>query len=148
VLDDVWSQPAWEAIRIILPENNCSSRIIVTTRIETVANASSVLKDLVHHMEPLKQADSEKLFVKRVFGSMGGSGTCPDELKYFMDKILKKCGGLPLAIVSIASLLARYNSTESVEMWERVSKSIGSHMENHATLEGMRQVIMTACLII
>jgi len=139
VIDDVWSVPAWEAIRIRLPENKCSSRIIVTTRIETVAKASSVSKDLVHHIKPLDLDDSKKLFVKRVFGSMGG--TCHDGLKDTMDNILKKCGGLPLAIVSIASLLASYNSAESVEMWIKVSNSISSQMESHPTLEGMRQVI-------
>ncbi|CAD6248477.1 unnamed protein product [Miscanthus lutarioriparius] len=139
VIDDVWSIPAWEAIRVRLPENKCSSRIIVTTRIETVAKASSVSKDLVHHIKPLDLDDSKKLFVKRVFGSMGG--TCPDGLKDIMDSILKKCGGLPLAIVSIASLLASYNSAESVEMWIKVSNSISSQMESHPTLEGMRQMI-------
>nr|CAB3448523.1 unnamed protein product [Digitaria exilis] len=138
VIDDVWSLPAWEAIRIILPENNCGSRIIVTTRIETVAKASSVSEDLVHHMKPLEREAGEELFVKRVFGSMG---TCPDGLKDTMGKILKKCGGLPLAIVKIASILASYNSVENIDMWIRVSDSIGSRMENHPTLEGMRQVI-------
>uniref|UniRef100_K3Z101 Uncharacterized protein n=1 Tax=Setaria italica TaxID=4555 RepID=K3Z101_SETIT len=115
VIDDVWSLPAWEAIRIRLLENNCRSRIIVTTRIETVAKASSVSEDFVHHMKPLKQDASEKLFVKIVFGSVGA---CPDGLKDTMSKILKKC-----------------------EMWKRVSNSIGSEMENHPTLEGMSQVI-------
>ncbi|CAD6252211.1 unnamed protein product [Miscanthus lutarioriparius] len=37
-----------------LPENKCSSRIIVTTRIETVAKASSVSENLVHHMKSLE----------------------------------------------------------------------------------------------
>ncbi|CAN6271133.1 unnamed protein product [Urochloa humidicola] len=138
VIDDVWSLPAWEAIRISLAENNCGSRIILTTRIETVAKASSVSEDFVHHMKPLEPKDSEELFVKRVFGS---TGTCPDELKYTMSKILKKCGGLPLAIVKIASILAGYNSGESVEMWRRICNSIGSQMESHPTLEGMRQLI-------
>nr|TKW36798.1 hypothetical protein SEVIR_1G006500v2 [Setaria viridis] len=133
------SLPAWEAIRIGLPENNCGSRIIVTTRIETVAKAaSSVSEDFVHHMKPLEQHASEKLFVKIVFGSVGA---CPDGLKDTMSKILNKCGGLPLAIVKIASILASYNSVESVLMWIRVSNSIGSQMENHPTLEGMRQLI-------
>lgn len=89
-------------------------------------------------MEPLKQKAGEELFVKKVFGSMG---TCPDGLKDAMGKILKKCGGLPLAIVRIANILASYNSVESVEMWMRVSNSISTQMENHPTLEGMRQVI-------
>ncbi|CAL4963009.1 unnamed protein product [Urochloa decumbens] len=138
VIDDVWSLPAWEAIRMRLPENNCGSRIIVTTRIETVAKASSVSEDFVHHMEPLGPEASKELFVKRVFGFLG---TCPTVLEDTMNKILKKCGGLPLAIVKIASILASYNSAESVEMWRRVSNSIGSQMENHPTLEGMRQLI-------
>ncbi|EES06528.1 putative disease resistance RPP13-like protein 3 [Sorghum bicolor] len=138
VIDDVWSLSAWEAIHVRLLENNCNSRVIVTTRIETVAKAASVSEDLVHHMKPLEPKASQELFIKRVFGSMG---TCPNGLKEIMRKILKRCGGLPLAIVRIAGLLACYNSDESVEMWIRVSNSIGSQMESHPTLEGMRQVI-------
>uniref|UniRef100_A0ACD5TTK5 Uncharacterized protein n=1 Tax=Avena sativa TaxID=4498 RepID=A0ACD5TTK5_AVESA len=137
VIDDVWSTPAWEAIRIRLPENNCGSRIIVTTRMETVARSASVSEDSVHHMEALELEASQKLFVKKVFGSRD----CPTELKNSMDKILKKCGGLPLAIVSIASLLASHNSVESVETWIRVSSSIGTQMESNPTLDGMRRLI-------
>uniref|UniRef100_A0A0A9D4I2 NB-ARC domain-containing protein n=1 Tax=Arundo donax TaxID=35708 RepID=A0A0A9D4I2_ARUDO len=58
-----------------------------------------------------------------------------------MKTILDKCGGLPLAIVNIASLLSSYNSANSRDMWERVCKSIGSQMESNPTLEGMRQII-------
>ncbi|CAL4971416.1 unnamed protein product [Urochloa decumbens] len=134
VIDDVWSLPAWQAIRARFPPNNCGSRIIVTTRIDTVAKAS----DFVHHMKALEPKASEDLFVKRVFGSVGA---CPDGLKDTMRKILKKCGGLPLAIVTIAGILASYNSVDSGEMWIRVSESIGSQMEIHPTLEGMSQII-------
>ncbi|EMS46796.1 Disease resistance protein RPM1 [Triticum urartu] len=105
---------------------------------EAVAKAASVY--FVHHMDPLKPEDSKKLFVKRVFGSIE-EGTYPNGLEEHMKTILKKCGGLPLAIVSIASLLASYTSAEDTVMWERVSRSIGSHMESHPTLEGMRQLI-------
>ncbi|TVU11586.1 hypothetical protein EJB05_45180, partial [Eragrostis curvula] len=54
-----------------------------------------------------------------------------------MKTILDKCGGLPLAIVNIASHLVSYNSPNSRDMWERVCKSIGSQMESNPTLEGM-----------
>ncbi|KAM3351036.1 hypothetical protein ACQJBY_023206 [Aegilops geniculata] len=140
VVDDVWSVPAWEAIRNILPKKNCGSKIIVTTRINTVAKAASFSEYFVHHMKPLKPKASEKLFVKKVFGSTE-NGTCPPEFKETMDAILKKCGGLPLAIISIASLLPSYRSAESIEMWERVSRSIGSQMEIHPTLQAMMQLI-------
>ncbi|XBH81760.1 hypothetical protein VPH35_107263 [Triticum aestivum] len=91
-------------------------------------------------MEPLEREAYEKLFVKRVFSSTK-LGDCPTELKETMDIILKKCGGLPLAIVSIASLLPSSTSAESIDMWKQVSRSIGSHMESNRTLEGMRQLI-------
>jgi disease resistance protein RPM1 len=136
VIDDVWSLSALEATLISMPKNNYGSRIIVTTRMEAVAKAASV--DFVHDMKPLELKASMELFTKRVFGSMA---TCPNELEKVMDKVLKKCGGLPLAIISIASLLASYRSAEDIEMWERVSRSIGSHIESHPTLGGMRQLI-------
>lgn len=142
VIDDVWTIRAWEAVRSKLPENNCGSRIIVTTRIETVAascSSGSANGCYMHRMRPLETQDSEKLFLSRTFGSM--SAACPEELRDVMDDILKKCGGLPLAIVSIASVLAGYKSSGSKEKWETICKSIGSQMESNPTLEGMKQIV-------
>jgi disease resistance protein RPM1 len=111
----------------------------VTTRIDTVARACSHGGDYIYKIEPLNSEDSKKLFLSRAFGSNDAS--YPTELEDEMRKILKKCAGLPLAIVSIASLLASYKSVESKHMWERICRSIGSEMESNPTLEGMRQII-------
>ena len=139
MIDDVWSISSWDLIRSKLPSSNCGSRIIVTTRIDTVARAcSGANHDTIHHMEKLDEKESEQLFVSKAFGS---GDTCPDDLKDAMTSILKKCGGLPLAIVSIASLLASYKLPEGKEMWETVQKSIGSQMESNPTLEGMREIL-------
>jgi disease resistance protein RPM1 len=140
VIDDVWSEAAWDAIQCVLPDNNCGSRIIVTIRIDTVARACSHASDCIYHIKPLSPEDSKRLFLSRVFGSTNGA--YPMEIEDVMQKILRKCGGLPLAIVSIASLLASYKSPESKHMWETVLKSIGSHMESHPTLEGMRRIVV------
>ncbi|CAD6207273.1 unnamed protein product [Miscanthus lutarioriparius] len=139
LIDDVWSIAAWDAIRSKLPSSNCGSRIIVTTRIDTVAKAcSDANDDYIHHMKKLNDEDSEQLFVSKAFGI---GNTCPKDLEAAMRSILKKCGGLPLAIVSIASLLASYKPPEGKRMWETVQKSIGSQMETNPTLEGMRQIL-------
>jgi len=143
LIDDVWSTAAWDVIRSKLPSNNCSSRIIVTTRIDTVAKACSTPDGngyYIHHMKKLGEEDSKKLFISRAFGSAGN--LCPeDDLKDAMTSILKKCGGLPLAIVSIGSLLASYKPPEGKNMWITVQKSIGSQMETNPTLEGMRHIL-------
>nr|CAB3452013.1 unnamed protein product [Digitaria exilis] len=87
-------------------------------------------------MEPLKLDDSKKLFLSKAFGKM--DATYPEELTDVMDKILKKCSGIPLAIVSVANILAGYTSKDK---WERVCKSMGSEMVSHPTLEGMRHIV-------
>nr|CAB3452116.1 unnamed protein product [Digitaria exilis] len=144
VIDDVWTTQAWEAIEYKLvtarTNNNCGGRIIVTTRIEAVAEACSTFSTVsgryIHHMEPLKLEDSKKLFLSKAFGKM--DATYPEELKEEMDKILTKCSGIPLAIVSVANILAGYTSKDK---WERVCKSMGSEMVSHPTLEGMRHIV-------
>uniref|UniRef100_A0A0D9XHH9 Uncharacterized protein n=1 Tax=Leersia perrieri TaxID=77586 RepID=A0A0D9XHH9_9ORYZ len=139
MVDDVWTIRAWEKIQSVLLENNRSSRIIVTTRIETVAKACSptIGGHYIHQMQPLKFEDSKKLFISRTFVNKN----CPQELEDVTNNILKRCGGLPLAIVSIASVLAGYTSAGSKDKWESIYKSIGSEMESNPTLEGMRQIV-------
>ncbi|XBI07646.1 hypothetical protein VPH35_135517 [Triticum aestivum] len=142
VIDDVWTVAAWDAIHSKLPENKCGSRIIVTTRIETVAKECSdpsVGDYCIYRIQPLNPEYSRKLFLSRAFGSM--DAPCHEGLADTMEDILKKCAGLPLAIVSIASLLASYKYPERKDMWETVCKSIGSQMESNPTLEGMSQIL-------
>ena len=89
---------------------NLGSRLIVTTRIKTVAEACC----FGHHehileMKPLSEEDSRKLFFDRIFCS---EEACPGQLRDVSVEILKKCGGLPLAIISISSLLASDRSNQ------------------------------------
>ncbi|KAM3253766.1 hypothetical protein ACQJBY_047707 [Aegilops geniculata] len=142
LIDDVWSTSAWDAIRSKLPSNNMGSRIIVTTRDDNVAKASSSsCNDYIHRMKKLEEKVARELFLRKTFGSVLSEDSCPKDLEDDMETILKKCGGLPLAIVNIASLLSSYNNSERKKMWEIVARSIGSQMESNPTLEGMRQIL-------
>ena len=115
-----------------------SSRIIATTRIVEVARSCCPRDDFyrIYEMEALSDLHSKRLFFKRIFGS---EDCCPDVLKQVSIKILKKCGGLPLAIISISSLLA--NRPKIKDEWERVSRSIGSALEKNPSLEGMNSIL-------
>jgi len=110
-----------------------SSRIIATTRIVEVARSCCPRDDFyrIYEMEALSDLHSKRLFFKRIFGS---EDCCPYVLKQVSIKILKKCGGLPLAIISISSLLA--NRPKIKDEWERVSRSIGSALEKKPKLGG------------
>lgn len=61
-------------------------------------------------MKPLGSDDSKRLFLKRIFEH---EDDCPLELKEVTNENLKKCDGLPQAIVTIASLLATKNSPKA-----------------------------------
>ncbi|CAL4987561.1 unnamed protein product [Urochloa decumbens] len=138
IIDDVWSKSAWEKVRCALPENNHNSRILTTTRIESVAKSCCPdPDDRIYRIEPLNESDSKVLFFKRIFGDKEG---CPPQLFEVSNQILKKCCGSPLAIISIASLLAS-KPVMLKEQWEKLLISIGSALEKNPDLEGMKQIL-------
>uniref|UniRef100_A0ACD5UGH9 Uncharacterized protein n=1 Tax=Avena sativa TaxID=4498 RepID=A0ACD5UGH9_AVESA len=137
-IDDVWRIHDWKFVASTLPENNNCSRIIVTTRITAVAKSCcSNLGEQIHDLEPLDYFDSRQLFLKRIFRN---DGCCPAQLEEVSHRILKKCGGLPLAIITLASLLA--SKTESRDQWELVLHSISSTHEDGSELEGLREILL------
>uniref|UniRef100_A0A0E0B7J5 Uncharacterized protein n=1 Tax=Oryza glumipatula TaxID=40148 RepID=A0A0E0B7J5_9ORYZ len=88
-------------------------------------------------MEPLNDVHSRILFCKRIFSTYEDG--CPDILQEVSTDILKKCGGLPLAIISISGLLS--NRPVIKEEWEKVKKSIGFALDNNQSLEGMKSIL-------
>ncbi|KXG24190.1 putative disease resistance RPP13-like protein 3 isoform X2 [Sorghum bicolor] len=117
VLDDLWEVKHWDIISCAFPKNSQQSRLIVTTRIEGVAQACCKDHGRIHYMKPLSDADSRKLFFRRIFGT---EDTCPPQFTEVSSEILKKCGGLPLAIVTMASSLA----DQPKEHWDYIQRSI------------------------
>ncbi|KAF7027098.1 hypothetical protein CFC21_039171 [Triticum aestivum] len=138
VIDDIWDETTWNVIRCAFPKNMDGSMIITTTRINNVATACCCNQQgYVYQMKSLSNEDSRKLFFKRVFGS---EHACPMYLEEVSAQILKRCGGMPLAIVTISSLLASERSKVK-EHWVHVMNSLGPNFELNPTLEGMRQIL-------
>ncbi|XP_044392838.1 disease resistance protein PIK6-NP-like [Triticum aestivum] len=137
IIDDIWSNQAWKIIKCALFPNDVGSKIMTTTRSITIAKSCcSPQHDHVYEIMPLTEANSKSLFLKRIFGS---GDMCPPKLEEVSSEILKKCGGSPLAIITVASLLANKASTN--EEWERVYNSIGSTLEKDPGVEEMRKIL-------
>uniref|UniRef100_A0ACD6AR65 Uncharacterized protein n=1 Tax=Avena sativa TaxID=4498 RepID=A0ACD6AR65_AVESA len=81
--------------------------------------------------------NSRRLFVNRVFGP---ENVCPLQFKEISAEILKKCGGLPLAVIAIASLLASHEP-RMLREWECIKNSLGSKFATKPTLEEMRGIL-------
>lgn len=132
VIDDIWDKRTWETVKCAFVDSNRGSRIVTTTRIFEVASTANDF----YKMEPLSDENSKELFCKRLFG-----GKCkypynqPAEL---FEKILKKCGGVPLAIITIASVLA----VKPCEEWPMVYNSIGFRYGDNEEVENTRKILL------
>uniref|UniRef100_A0A5B7AYT8 Disease resistance protein RPM1-like n=1 Tax=Davidia involucrata TaxID=16924 RepID=A0A5B7AYT8_DAVIN len=138
VFDDVWSINAWEAVKFALPDCNCGSRIIFTTRIGDVA-ASIETTSHTYHLQPLPDEEAWTLFCMKAFRGEH-KGVCPEELEEMSLSILKKCAGLPLAIVTIGGLLSKKN--KQVMEWKKVHDSLAAEMKNNSSLESLERILL------
>ncbi|RWR84286.1 Disease resistance protein [Cinnamomum micranthum f. kanehirae] len=125
VIDDVWSMEAWDTLKHVLPDGMKRSRVMLTTRTREVA----LHADPSSHPHEIRVLDDEKgweLFLKTVFPGENPSTACPLELQEIGKNILKKCGGLPLAILVLGSLLSRKKKT--LAAWSKVLESVYRHL--------------------
>ena len=138
MIDDIWSVSAWELVRSALPVNDNGSRIITTTRIKAVANSCCTgIAAQMYEAKPLSDDDSQRLFFKRLFCS---SDDCHPDLRKVCSDILKKCSGLPLAIISIAGLLA--NRSKTLEVWCNVLRSISAAVDKDSPIDKMKRILL------
>ncbi|CAO2148661.1 unnamed protein product [Urochloa humidicola] len=91
----------------------------------------------VYELKTLSDADSKRLFCKRIFNKYDGIDS---ELEEVTHKFLKKCGGVPLAIITIASLLTSRPRKSKLE-WYDVYNSISSGLDKYENMENMRGIL-------
>nr|GMC87163.1 disease resistance protein RPM1-like [Ipomoea batatas] len=137
VLDDIWDINVWLAIKYSFPRWSFGSRIVITTRNSEIGASTSreTHGGVVYPLEPLSYEDSWTLFCKKTF--LGGS--CPPHLVSIAENILKRCDGLPLAIVVIARVLA--TKSGSIEEWERFQQSLNIQMESNDRMKSMKNLL-------
>ncbi|KAG2577514.1 hypothetical protein PVAP13_6NG105718 [Panicum virgatum] len=132
VIDDIWDKNMWENIILAFQDRKNGSRIITTTRIVSVSQAccSSSIAGSVYEMKPLSTGESKRLFYKRLRSDF------PHE---FEEDILKKCGGIPLVIITIASTLAT-----GQREWPTLAKYFGHGHVKDASVEDMHRVLSSS----
>ncbi|KAM5570602.1 putative disease resistance protein RGA4 [Rosa sericea] len=120
VLDDVWDTKSigvtdqkWSELKTLLNVGAKGSKIIVTTRNESVASLVHPIHK--HQLEGLSEEDSMTLFKKNAFNE--GEESHYQHLIKIGKGIVEKCGGVPLAISTLGSML---NSKRRPLDWQQV----------------------------
>ncbi|XP_038979027.1 putative disease resistance protein RGA4 [Phoenix dactylifera] len=117
VMDDVWNEDSekWDDLKNLLGTGGEGSAILVTTRNDQVSRIMGASTS--HLLRPLSEDDSWTLFSKRAF--VTGAEERP-ELIEIGKEIVKKCGGMPLAVKTMGSLMRTKNE---VKDWSAVMGS-------------------------
>ncbi|WOL11599.1 disease resistance protein RPM1-like [Canna indica] len=118
------------------PDNKRGSRIVITTRSDEVAKLANEENVLV--LRELKEDEAWDLFCQKAFWQEQDK-SCPGILKKIGQDIVKKCEGLPLAIVAIARLLSLKRKTKYD--WERFQKKLSWEFINNQSLRHAEHVL-------
>jgi len=120
VLDDLWQENTsnLNQLKAMLKGGAPGSKIIVTTRSEQVAKRMN--RELPFKLDALPYDDCLKLFKDKAFPN--GSEES-DEFVKVGEKIVQKCGGVPLAVKSLGDRLLdmplrKWEETLKSELWE------------------------------
>ncbi|XP_038977920.1 disease resistance RPP8-like protein 3 [Phoenix dactylifera] len=118
MMDDVWRVDVWREMQRVFPDENKGSRILLTTRnIEVARDAEPWIPP--HELHLLDDTESWKLFRRK---ALPPNQDVPTELEALAQKLAKKCGGLPLALVVLGGLLSRKDP--SYDTWLKVAQSM------------------------
>ncbi|XP_057468187.1 toMV resistant protein Tm-2 netted virescent-like [Actinidia eriantha] len=127
VFDDLWNTETWDAFKNAIPTNSKNgSRIIVTSR-NTFVGIHVGGRSSLHELQPLDQKTSKELFFKMLMSNTTEM-LDPPELESIGQQILKRCGGVPLAIVIMVGLLLVRDRTEHA--WKGVLQSMGQDQDH------------------
>ncbi|CAN6173458.1 unnamed protein product [Urochloa humidicola] len=139
ILDDVWDKDAWLVLNYAFVRNNRGSKVLLTTRRKDVS--ALAVDNYVIELKTLNYAKSWELFCKKAFRALKDN-TCPENLRSWAEKIVAKCQGLPLAIVTIGSILS-YRGLEEQE-WTFFYNQLSWQLANNPELNWISNVLSTS----
>ncbi|XP_050229820.1 disease resistance protein RGA2-like [Mercurialis annua] len=119
ILDDVWNEDRrkWNELRSLLMGGANGSRILVTTRKNSVVSVMANVPP--YNLDDLSHKNCLSLFLKCAFKDGQDVKHYPNLLK-IGEEIVRKCKGVPLAVVTLGNLL--YSITSEHE-WKSVKNS-------------------------
>ncbi|KAJ0672822.1 putative virus X resistance protein-like, coiled-coil [Helianthus annuus] len=119
VLDDVWSESREDWETLVKPFYTCSpgSKIIITTRKDNLLKSIGY-NPLNKQLESLPHDDALSLFAVHALGVRNFDSHL--SLKPHGEGIVKKCNGLPLALIALGTSL---RTKEDEDSWKEVLES-------------------------
>ncbi|KAM7489510.1 hypothetical protein LguiB_026994 [Lonicera macranthoides] len=130
ILDDVWMSLDLEKVGIISANDHNICKILLTSREKDVCD--QIRTDKTYPINVLEMEEARNLFQETARIPPGAT-----DLFSIAEDILKECGGLPLAITTIARVVAN----KGIPAWKKVLRQLkasaleGEYADVYATLQ-------------
>ncbi|RZC92764.1 hypothetical protein C5167_029495 [Papaver somniferum] len=126
VVDDLWSFQDWSMLIPAFPKGKRGSKILLTTRNKEVASQADPWS-LQLEPELLNEEESWELLCKKAFPkATRDTNSYPADLEKLGRDMVRKCGGLPLAICALGGILA--TKREDIKDWRYVHGDVASNI--------------------
>ncbi|PIN17913.1 Apoptotic ATPase [Handroanthus impetiginosus] len=125
VMDDIWEEDHWKILRRAFPVAKANSRLVLTTR-----NESVVSQECVYKLDFLTEEQGWELLRKIALPEVYSSQEPKTDLTQLRDigkKIVQNCGRLPLAISVIGGILCNKRTWSE---WENVSNKMDTYLRH------------------
>ncbi|XP_043719884.1 disease resistance protein RPS2-like [Telopea speciosissima] len=150
LLDDVWKRLDLEKIGIPLPDETNKCKVIFTTRTIDVCNDMDAKRKL--KVEFLNEDEAKLLFQEKVGNKELLNSP---SIRPLAEAIIRKCGGLPLALVTTGRAMANKKTKEEWEHARQVLEDSPSELRGmedvftHLKLsyDNLRDDTLKACLL-
>ncbi|XP_042433067.1 probable disease resistance protein At5g63020 isoform X1 [Zingiber officinale] len=118
ILDDLWEPLSLQMVGIPIPKQGSSCKIMLATRIEELCDQMDVKNKIKVDLLPWDTA-------WRLFADKVGEETINSDpgIRHQAEILVKKCGGLPVALITVARALA---SKRSVDEWKHAVTIMGN----------------------
>ncbi|KAM6578970.1 hypothetical protein CsatB_030807 [Cannabis sativa] len=125
VLDDIWTTTTWDLLKHVFPttQGDTHSKILLTTRNKDVALHADP-HGFIHEPHLLNDKESWELFQNKCSSIGTDPANSNDDEKRKKEvaiEMLRKCSGLPLAIIVLAGLLSKKHTLYD---WEQLKANV------------------------
>ena len=134
ILDDIWSEINLEEVGIPFKDDQSKCKLVLVSRNEHLLSRGMGTQKCFP-IRLLQEEEEWRLFTKTIGDSVEGN----NELRPIAIEVVKECGGLPIAIVTVANAL----KDESVDVWKNALHELRTSAST--SIYGVEEMVY-ACL--
>ncbi|CAN6226791.1 unnamed protein product [Urochloa humidicola] len=142
IIDDIWHWEEWEIIRKALPKNHLGCKIIMTTRIKTIADKCQIEQGAHVYTHIFGCPDARRLSDMRLNTSVVGE-VLQANAEGLSAKIVDICGAMPLAVICMSSAWAECHLQGDYGGWDTWVSHL---LDGFLSTPSLKPLVQSLCL--